>query len=139
MAAGHRRVQEADAEVGRAMVAATASGSNLLVFERYLKWKEPYFRRGGGTHGTEFVLFPGTDGSWRVICIPPELDSFAQKQSLPESWAGLTNEALEAVTGVSGAVFCHKNRFIAVFREREQALEALGAAKLVRGPHPSAP
>ncbi len=131
MAAGHRRKAEARAGVAAAMTAAEQAGSNLLVLERYLKWKEPYFERGGAEHCTEFVLFPGTDGSWRVVCIPPELGSFAQKRSLPEAWAGLTDAALSERTGVPGSVFCHKNRFIAVFEQREGALEALRRAGLL--------
>ncbi|MFT5458962.1 MAG: uncharacterized UPF0160 family protein [Myxococcota bacterium] len=125
VAAGHRRVLAAGAEVRAAMAAAEAAGSNLLEFERYIKWKEPYFDAGGEEHRTELVLFPGTDGSWRVVCIPPERGSFAQKRSLPEPWAGLTGDTLAAKTGVPGSVFCHKNRFIAVFEDKAQALEAL--------------
>jgi uncharacterized UPF0160 family protein len=71
------------------------------------------------------VLFPGTDGSWRVVAIPPEEESFAQKRPFPARWAGLTDGELEAVTGVQGSVFCHKNRFIAVFRTRAAALLAM--------------
>jgi len=68
---------------------------------------------------------PGVEGTWRVVAIPPEQNSFAQKRPLPESWAGLTGDDLVAQTGVKGAVFCHKNRFIAVFESRELALETL--------------
>ncbi len=107
------------------MANAVASGRNILEFDKYLRWKSPYFELGGETHPTEFALFPSTDGSWRIVAIPPRLGVFEQKRSLPASWAGLTDERLEAVTGIPGSIFCHKNRFIAVFETREAALEAI--------------
>jgi uncharacterized UPF0160 family protein len=91
---------------------------------------------GGAGHRTEFVIHPGPDGSWRAAAIPPKLDSFAQKRSLPEAWAGLTDADLEAVTGVEGARFCHKNRFITVFETREGLLRAMAGAGMIQGPVP---
>jgi uncharacterized UPF0160 family protein len=119
------KVREARAVVREAMAGAVAAGTQVIELARYVPWKEPYFDAGGETHPTAFVLHPGTDGSWRVVAIPPVLGDFGQKVSLPRAWAGLSDEALEAVTGVAGSVFCHKNRFIAVFRSREAAVEAM--------------
>lgn len=124
-AAEHARVLQAERDVRAAMEAAVRAGSPVIELTEYLPWKPVYFANGGETHPTRFVLHPGTDGSWRVLAIPPRLGDFGQKQPLPEAWAGLVDGALEAVTGVPGSVFCHKNRFIAVFRTREAAWEAL--------------
>lgn len=123
--AGRRAQSRARCIVEGAMLRAEQENSNLMFFDAYLKWKEPYFANGGEHHVTEFVLFPGAEEHWRVVAIPPRLGEFGQKRSLPESWAGLTDEALEEKTGVSGSIFCHKNRFIAVFTTREKAVEAL--------------
>lgn len=123
--AEHDRVLEARAKVRAAMDAAVARGSAVIELDEYLPWKPVYFENGGEDHPTRFVLHPGTDGSWRVVAIPPRLGDFGQKVPLPEAWAGLTDGELEAVTGVPGSVFCHKNRFIAVFRSKDGALEAL--------------
>jgi uncharacterized UPF0160 family protein len=125
LVAGQRKIERAEQVVRQAMEDAEQAGRNVLYLDAYHSWKKPYFDHGGATHPTEFVLFPGTDGSWRVVAIPPEYGDFAQKRSFPESWAGLTGEALEAATGVAGSVFCHKNRFIAVFQTRDGALEAM--------------
>ncbi len=132
MVAEHRRNAEAAIVVHAAMRAAESAGSNLLELPSYLNWKPVYFASGGETHSTEFALFPGTDGTWRVIGIPPREGDFGQKVPLPQAWAGLTDGAMEAVTGVPGSVFCHKNRFIAVFKTRDGALAALGGAGLLR-------
>lgn len=125
LVAEYTRIAEAEAVIPRAMAAATREGRNVIVLDAYVRWKPVYFANGGEDHPTEYVLLPGTDGSWRVLAIPPKLGDFAQKRPLPESWAGLTGTELEARTGVPGSVFCHKNRFIAVFTTKEGALDAL--------------
>lgn len=125
IAAQHEAKERARDQVRAAMLRAEASGSRLLELDRYLSWKEPYFDLGGASHPTEFALFQGTEGTWRVVAIPPKLGDFGQKRPLPEAWAGLSDDALTAVVGVPGAVFCHKNRFVAVFDTREHAVEAL--------------
>jgi uncharacterized UPF0160 family protein len=122
---GHEKIREAEAAVVAAMEEAREAGRNVIFLDRYVNWKPSYFAHGGAEHPTEFVLFPGIDGSWRIVAIPPALGDFAQKRSFPEAWAGLTDDALTAVTGVPGSVFCHRNRFIAVFQTREGALDAL--------------
>lgn len=123
--AQHERVLDARREVRAAMDRAVSDGTRVIVLEEYLPWKQVYFEAGGASHPTDYVLHPGTDGSWRVVAIPPKLGDFGQKRPLPEAWAGLTDGDLEAVTGVEGSVFCHKNRFIAVFRTRAAAEQAL--------------
>ena len=122
---GLQQVREARGAVKAAMEAAVEAGSNVMELDAYYKWKPAYFELGGEDHPTEYALYPGMDGNWHVLAIPPELGDFAQKHPLPEAWAGLTGRHLVEVVGVPGARFCHKNRFIAVFEERDQALQAL--------------
>ena len=122
---GHEAQQLALAVVSTAMQDALDKNTRIIRLERYYKWKPAYFSSGGATHPTQFILMPGVEGTWRIVAIPPEENSFAQKQSLPEAWAGLTGEALSQETGVPGAVFCHKNRFIAVFETEQIAIETM--------------
>lgn len=134
MAAEHASIQHALTVVAAAMKEADAEGRRTLFFDRYVRWKPAYFALGGVEHDSAFVLFPASDGSsWRVVAIPPEEGSFDQKVSLPAEWAGLTDGELEAVTGIPGSIFCHKNRFIAVFATRDGALAALQHMGMVRG------
>lgn len=122
---GYEAQRLAHQVVCAAMDAAVDAGTRVMRLERYYKWKPAYFSSQGETHPTQFVLMPGVEGTWRILAIPPEENSFAQKQSLPESWAGLTGEALSKETGIPGAVFCHKNRFIAVFETEAIAIETM--------------
>ncbi len=124
LAAGYREIQAARSIMKAAMDEAVAAGRAVIFLDQYTSWKSAYFEQGGVDHPTDFILFPGDD-KWRVVAIPPEPRSFDKKRPFPESWAGLENEALSAVTGVPGSVFCHKNRFIAVFDSRQAAIDAL--------------
>jgi uncharacterized UPF0160 family protein len=68
-----------------------------------------------------FVIHPrGTD--WTLTTIRKSGDTFESRADLPEAWAGLTDAALEAASGVTGAKFCHNARFIAVAQTREAIL-----------------
>jgi uncharacterized UPF0160 family protein len=129
--AGCEQVAAARLAVGAAMTAAVEAGRAVLFLDDHYVWKPAYFQHGGIDHPTDYVLLPG-DGKWRVVAIPPEPGSFGQKRPLPEEWAGLVDDELAAVVGVSGAVFCHKNRFIAVFETRESAVAALERWGLMR-------
>jgi uncharacterized UPF0160 family protein len=115
-----------------AMSEAAEQERNYMVLNRYVKWKKAYFEQGGRDHCTEFLLHPGIDDRWRVIAIPPEPGSFDKKLPLPKEWAGLRDEELAQISGVKGAVFCHKNCFIAVWETREQLEAALRGANLLR-------
>lgn len=123
--AGYSQDSAAMSTVKEQMDLAMKEGRRVLFFEEYVSWKTAYFAYDGANHPTDFVVFPGSDHKWKVVAIPPQLGDFAQKVSLPESWAGLVDEQLAAVTGVAGSVFCHKSRFLAVFMSKAGAVKAL--------------
>jgi uncharacterized UPF0160 family protein len=85
--------------------------------------------------GADHILFmvnPRGD-EWTLNGIKLSEDTFEQRADLPEAWAGLTDAALEAATGVKGAKFCHNARFIAVASSHEAILEMADlAVKAVR-------
>ncbi|MBT3222384.1 MAG: MYG1 family protein [Proteobacteria bacterium] len=123
--AGFEAQKVATALVLGAMKNAEEAGRAVMFMDRYCNWKEIYFAHGGESHPTDYVIHPATDGSWRIVCIPPKEGDFGQKKPLPLAWAGLSNAELSNIVGVDGAVFCHKNRFIAVFETREAAIKTL--------------
>lgn len=104
--------------------------NNLMEFPEYLSWKSTYYANGGAHHPTEFIMFPSMHGKWQVSAIPPTIESFDQKRSFPIEWAGLRDSELTAVTGTP-SIFCHKNRFIAVFATRDAAITAMQNFKLL--------
>ncbi|WP_045389855.1 MYG1 family protein [Falsirhodobacter sp. alg1] len=68
-----------------------------------------------------YVISP-RDTDWVLTGIRRDEDGFALRADLPAAWAGLTDEALEEASGVSGAKFCHNARFIAVAATRDAIL-----------------
>jgi uncharacterized UPF0160 family protein len=74
--------------------------------------------------GADHLLFVVTprDGDWTIGGIRKADEGFELRADLPAAWAGLTNGDLEAVSGVTGASFCHNGRFIAAAKSREAIL-----------------
>lgn len=98
---------------------------DVLVFEESLPWLENYFELGGESRPHQFVIMP-SGNHWKLRGIPPSLsERMKVRRPLPESWAGMRDEQLEKVSGVKGAIFCHKGRFISIWETKEAALEAL--------------
>ncbi|MEP5732186.1 MAG: MYG1 family protein [Sulfitobacter sp.] len=83
------------------------------------------FRAGVEKAGADHLLFAihprGTD--WTLTTIRVGDDTFENRADLPAAWAGLTDDALAAASGVNGAKFCHNGRFIAVANTREAILK----------------
>jgi len=97
---------------------AASADPRIVELDRSLPW-----HRAVHAHAPDavFVVVPKSSG-WGVQCVPAVLGQFANRLDLPEAWAGLENAALQAVTGVDDAVFCHAGRFLAVARSREGAM-----------------
>ncbi|MEP4246908.1 MYG1 family protein [Tateyamaria sp.] len=83
------------------------------------------FRAGVEKAGADHLLFVvhprGAD--WTLTTIRVGDDTFDNRADLPAAWAGLTDDALEAASGVAGAKFCHNGRFIAVASSRAAILK----------------
>lgn len=102
-----------------------AKKAEVLLFEQPIAWQDNFFDLGGETHPALFVIMP-SQNHWKLRGIPPNRkDKMQVRLPLPQKWAGLRNEELQKMTGISGAIFCHKGRFISVWETKEDALEAL--------------
>jgi len=105
--------------------AAMLASDTVLFFDRMLPWMDLFFDMGGEEHPALFVIMPSSSG-WKLRGIPPNgRDRMKVRQPLPEKWAGLLDQKLEEVSGIPGALFCHKGRFISVWKTKEAAFEAL--------------
>ena len=96
-----------------------------LIFDQNLPWMEIFFELDGISHPAKFVIMPA-DHHWKLRGIPPSYEE-RMKVRLPQplEWAGLLDEDLKRVSGINGAIFCHKGRFISVWETKEDALKAL--------------
>ena len=69
-----------------------------------------------------FIVY-GDDDGWAAAAMRKEINSFENRKNFPASWAGLRDEELQKVTGVSDAVFCHRNLFLVVAKTKEGAIK----------------
>ncbi len=98
---------------------------DCLFFERNLPWLEIFFELNGVDHPALFVIMP-SGNHWKLRGIPPSYsDRMKVRLSLPKEWAGHLSEDLKRISGIPGAIFCHKGRFISVWETREDAVKAL--------------
>jgi uncharacterized UPF0160 family protein len=107
----------AEAVVQQAIVAAGAS--RVLELPMGMPFR-PSIVKAGADH-LLFVVHP-REKDWCLTTIRKGEEGFEARADLPAAWAGLTNDDLEAASGVAGASFCHNGRFVAAARTREAAL-----------------
>lgn len=99
-------------------------GKYYLLFDHPLPWIENFFALGGLQHPARFVIM-ATANSWKLRAIPRQLDRRMDlRQPMPEKWAGRMGEDFKKVSGLEGGLFCHKGRFISVWKTRENAIAA---------------
>ncbi|HSX37263.1 MAG TPA: MYG1 family protein [Chlamydiales bacterium] len=104
---------------------AMAQSNEVLIFNHALPWMENFFELDGDSHLAKFVIMP-SGKHWKLRGIPPNLkERMKVRKLLPQSWAGLQEEELQNVTGIKGAIFCHKGRFISIWETKDDALKAL--------------
>jgi uncharacterized UPF0160 family protein len=99
----------------------------VLVFDRFLPWQETVV-----THNLEnpnskikVVVFKATDGNqWNCQCVPVSLGSFDTVVKTPESWGGKTGSEISFLSGIEGAVFCHRGLWFCGWNSKDAAIEA---------------
>ncbi|NGX37006.1 MAG: hypothetical protein K1000chlam2_00154 [Chlamydiae bacterium] len=107
------------------VAAAMEPKEKALIFDKAIPWQENFFELGGEDHPALFIVMPSQE-HWKLRGIPPDRkDRMGVRVPLPEKWAGLRDRDLQAASGIEGAIFCHKGRFISIWETKEDALKAL--------------
>ena len=89
----------------------------IVVMDEYYPWSDTLSEY----KEILFIISPSKDKSqWRINAV--QEDRFVNRKDLPSLWAGLREEELEKVSGVKGALFCHRKLFLAVAQTKESAL-----------------
>ncbi|MDG1733023.1 MAG: MYG1 family protein [Thalassotalea sp.] len=87
-----------------------AQDPRVIVLDKYTPWKTTLLSL---SDVALFIVYPSPSGQWRIQTVPVELGSFEDRKPLPKQWAGLSDKALQEVTGIDDAMFCHNGLFIA--------------------------
>lgn len=102
-----------------------AEDKRLIVMDREYSWKSIL----NGRKEPLFVIEPNLEGeTWRINAVKNNIHSFVNRKDLPKSWGGKQGKELADESGVSDAVFCHRNLFIAEARSKEGAIKMANIA-----------
>ena len=102
-----------------------AEDPRVIVLEKYTPWKRTVLNL---SEDALYMVYPSQTGQWRIQTVPVELGSFEDRKSLPTAWAGLSDKALQDVTGIDDAMFCHNGCFIAGAESFESAMKMASMA-----------
>lgn len=69
-----------------------------------------------------YLISPRNNGTWGVFAVPDKSGSYMPRRAFPENWRAKTDHELSEVSGVSDALFCHVNGFIAIAKSSAGAL-----------------
>lgn len=120
----HQYILKCKAEVRQKM----STGDVAMIFDAPIPWMENFFELGGEVHPAKFIIMP-SGAHWKLRGIPPNMrERMKVRHLLPESWAGLHDEELQKVCKIKGAIFCHKGRFISIWKTKEDAIKAFHLA-----------
>lgn len=122
----------ADSLVRKALAAARPP---VLTLERFIPWQESLFSYEKET-GKRFLyaVFPAIRGGFNCQCVPEESNLFCPRESFPQAWHGLKDEALRAVCGVQDALFCHPEGFLASAQTQAGAIRLAALAMQAENP-----
>ena len=102
-----------------------AEDPRVIVLDKYTPWKRTVHAL---SEEALYMIYPSQSGQWRVQTVPVEPGSFEDKKSFPKAWAGLSNKALQDVTGIDDAMFCHNGLFIAGAESFESTMKMASIA-----------
>lgn len=107
-------------------VEAADDGGPLLIFDTFCPW----YAHAKDHH--LFVVSPSKSGKgWMVETVQ---DDFVARCPLPKAWAGHRDEALQEVSGIGDAIFCHRAQFIGAAQSKEGALAMVERALAMHKP-----
>lgn len=99
------------------------SKGHIMVLNQFVPWQGCIFASDKKqADEVWFVVFPSNRGGYNWQCVPDALGSFGQRKSVPNEWKGLDASALQKITGVATASFCHPAGFIGGASNLEDAI-----------------
>lgn len=104
-----------------------AEDPRIIVLEKYIPWKRTVHAL---SDQALYMVYPSPSGQWRIQTVPIEPGSFEDRKPLPRQWAGLSDKALQEVTKIDDAMFCHNGLFIAGAQSFESTMKMASIALL---------
>ncbi|VEU23347.1 DEKNAAC104754 [Brettanomyces naardenensis] len=98
----------------------------IVLLDRYVPWKEHIYaieKENNVVGQILYILFPDTNGNWRITAVPVTSSSFDSRKKLPKEWRGLRDEALSKKSGIPNCVFIHAAGFTGGVESKEGAIK----------------
>lgn len=103
----------------------SAEDPRIIVLEKFTPWKRTVHAM---SEDALYMIYPSQTGQWRIQSVPVEPGSFENRKSLPAAWGGLSDNALQRITGIDDAIFCHNGLFIAGAKSFESVMKMASLA-----------
>lgn len=116
----HQWIKDQDM-IKRAIKTSFTKDPRLIVLKRHCGWGQTVARLA--PDALFVVSHDEVVRTWSLQTVPIPGQQFSSKKLLPASWAGKRSKELIEVTGIQDAVFCHRDRFLAVAKTKEGILE----------------
>ena len=101
-------------------------GTNLILPE-YMPYEDTVLSEEKANN-FNFVIFPSNRGGYNIKTLAKSQEDKTSRKEFPTEWAGLVDDELEQVTGITGARFCHSTRFLVSCDSLETALKLIDKA-----------
>lgn len=111
-------ITEAEKVVLDSIKEAKSENRLYMILKQFCPWK----KTAADEDTMLYCVYQNSNGNWYVQAIPLDDESFDNRKSLPESWAGLGGEQLQEISGVEDAIFCHRMRFLCAAKSFEGAI-----------------
>ena len=106
------------------------SKDGIMILDRFMPWKEFVIdSTNPKAKDINYIIFPSNRGGYSVYAVPISKDSFESRKLFPIEWSGLRDEALQKVTGIETAKFCHNARFLCTALTLKDALKIASIAQ----------
>lgn len=92
----------------------------LIILDDEYSWRNVLNKRNEPL----FVITPNHEESmWYISAVRSDNHSFKNRKNFPENWGSKRDNELALESGVSDAIFCHRNLFIAAAKSKDGAIK----------------
>lgn len=81
----------------------------VLILDEYIPYEYALFKLN---LDVLFVIYPSNRDGYAAHTVPTIYRGFEPRMAFKKEWAGKRDAELEAISGVKGAKFCHRNLFL---------------------------
>ena len=99
------------------------SSNHIMVLDKFVPWQRHlYLSTNPKAIDIWFVIYPSLRGGYNWQTVTTDLKKHIPMKAVPKEWCGLKGEALQKVTGIKTAIFCHDGGFIGAAETVQDAI-----------------